>query len=212
MDNKRGLSRDQIQKIVLETVTTEKPETTEKLVALLQTKTALPKKEITHLLLQMESQGTLYFVKAAEPAPRSFQTYLFSKQAAWYWVTIMLALAAAVSAFVIPEAAYPSAYLRSALGVFMVLFLLGYAIVKALYPSKIPFKIGEDYLGGLERFVLSLGLSIVVAPLILMLLNYTPWGIRLTPVVVSVFIIIAVSSSVAVLREFQSKANPAPPT
>lgn len=67
---------------------------------------------------------------------------------------------------------------RVPLGLAMVLFLPGYVLIAALFPRK-------DDLDGIERVALSFGLSIAVVPLIGLGLNYTPWGIRLTPVVVS---------------------------
>ena len=67
---------------------------------------------------------------------------------------------------------------RVPLGLLMVLFVPGYTLIAALFP-----KIGD--LDGIERTALSFGLSIAVVPLIGLGLNYTPWGIRLIPVVVS---------------------------
>lgn len=68
--------------------------------------------------------------------------------------------------------------LRSAIGLVMVLFVPGYALIAALF-------VREDDIGGIERIALSFGLSIAVAPLIGLGLNFTPWGIRLDPVVVA---------------------------
>ena len=67
---------------------------------------------------------------------------------------------------------------RIPLGLVMVLFVPGYTLIAALFP-----KIGD--LEGIERIALSFGLSIAVVPLIGLALNYTPWGIRLVPVVIS---------------------------
>jgi len=67
---------------------------------------------------------------------------------------------------------------RIPLGLLMVLFVPGYSLIAALFPQK------KD-LDGIERLALSFGLSIAVVPLIGLGLNYTPWGIRLTPVVIS---------------------------
>ena len=39
---------------------------------------------------------------------------------------------------------------------------------------------------GIERVTLSSGLSIAIVPLIVLVLNFTPWGIRLLPILVSV--------------------------
>jgi len=60
----------------------------------------------------------------------------------------------------------------------MVLFLPGYALIAALFPSK-------NDLDGIERLALSFGLSIAVVPLIGLGLNFTPFGIRLVPIIVS---------------------------
>jgi uncharacterized membrane protein len=65
--------------------------------------------------------------------------------------------------------------LRVAFGLPMVLFIPGYALIAALFPEK-------DDLDGIERVALSFGLSIAVSPLIGLALNYTPWGIRLDPI------------------------------
>ena len=69
--------------------------------------------------------------------------------------------------------------LRIPIGLLMVLFVPGYALIAALFPGK-----GD--LDGIERIALSFGLSIAVVPLIGLGLNYTPWGIRLIPVVISI--------------------------
>ena len=65
--------------------------------------------------------------------------------------------------------------IRIILGVPLVLFLPGYSLVATLFPGK------ED-LNGLERVALSYGLSIAIVPLLGFALNFTPFGIRLSPV------------------------------
>jgi uncharacterized membrane protein len=80
---------------------------------------------------------------------------------------------------------------RIVLGLPFVLFFPGYVLIAALYPRR-------SDLDGVERVALSLGLSLAVVPLIGLVLNYTPWGIRLTPILVSVALFIAVCSAAAV--------------
>jgi len=65
-----------------------------------------------------------------------------------------------------------------------VLFLPGYSLIAALFPRK-------DDLDAIERIALSFGLSIAITPLLGLALNYTPFGIRLSPVliVLSIFTI-----------------------
>ena len=69
-------------------------------------------------------------------------------------------------------------FIRTILGLFLILFIPGYSLIAALFPKK-------SDLDGIERAALSFGLSIAVTPLIGLALNYTPWGIKLTPILIS---------------------------
>jgi len=91
-------------------------------------------------------------------------------------------------------------FLRIALGLPFVLFFPGYTLIAALFPKK-------DDLDGLERLALSFGLSIAVAPLLGLGLNYTPWGIRLTPILLSLTIFILGMSVVAFYRRSKISAE-----
>ena len=90
--------------------------------------------------------------------------------------------------------------MRTAFGLPMVLFLPGYALIAALFPSK------ED-LDGIERMALSFGLSIAVVPLIGLGLNYTSWGIRLIPVLVCLSIFTLAMCGAAYYRRKQIPDN-----
>ncbi|WP_342765070.1 DUF1616 domain-containing protein [Methanolobus sp.] len=83
--------------------------------------------------------------------------------------------------------------IRMILAIPMVLFIPGYALVAALFPGK-----GD--LDGIERIALSFGLSIAVVPLIGLLLNYTPWGIKLLPVLVSLTVFTLAMVLIAIHR------------
>jgi uncharacterized membrane protein len=67
---------------------------------------------------------------------------------------------------------------RVALGLLLVLFFPGYVLVSALYPRR-------EQLKGVDRIALGLGLSLALVPLLGLALNFTPWGIHLTPIVVT---------------------------
>jgi uncharacterized membrane protein len=83
-------------------------------------------------------------------------------------------------------------YVRTILSLPVVLFLPGYTLVAALFPRK-------NDLDGIERLALSFGLSIVVVPLCLGL-NYTPWGIGLNLILITLDIFILIMCAVAVKR------------
>lgn len=87
----------------------------------------------------------------------------------------------------------PANIFRIILALPFLLFFPGYTFMAALFPRK-------SQIGGIERIVLSLGLSIVIVPLIGLALNYTAWGIRLEPVLYSISIFIFAASIVAWLR------------
>jgi hypothetical protein len=209
MTQNQTFSEKQLVQLILETVKTQKPETTRQLVQLIQEKTALPPEEITRLLIQLENDDLLNFTKKETPFPSLPQAYIFSKKALWYWITIALAIATTIAVFVIPDNAYPVVYIRSALGIVFVLFLPGYALVKMLFPSTVPFKASDENMETIERIALSFGMSLALVPIVGLILNYTPWGIRLVPITLSLLALTIVFATAAVLREYQAKAQAA---
>ena len=69
---------------------------------------------------------------------------------------------------------FPSNILRIIVGIPFLLFIPGYTLLSAIFTKK-------EGMSGIERVALSFGLSITVVPIIGLVLNYTPWGIRLYP-------------------------------
>ena len=111
--------------------------------------------------------------------------------------------------------------LRIGFGLAFVLFVPGYAFIAALFPEagESPVESNdaaidsaeeqaadeaadatqgtERGIDGLERVALSFGLSIAITPLIGLVLNFTPWGIRLVPILLSLsgFTVLAVATA-----------------
>lgn len=106
-------------------------------------------------------------------------------------IFIFFWLMAAIAFIYIPY--LNQSFLRVVFALPVVLFIPGYALIAALFPGK-----GD--IDGIERIALSFGLSIAVVPLIGLALNYTPWGIRLDPIVTSLVIFTAVMLVVAQYR------------
>jgi uncharacterized membrane protein len=82
---------------------------------------------------------------------------------------------------------------RNLLGLPLVLFLPGYSLLAALFPAK-------SDLEGIERTALSFGLSIAIAPLIGLGLNYTSWGIGLLTILISLSVFTFLMCGLAYLR------------
>lgn len=105
--------------------------------------------------------------------------------------------------------------LRIVFGLAFVLFAPGYAFTAALFPERatgtdtdgasnarrdtLLYKRGVD---GIERTVLSFGLSIAIVPLIGLGLSATSWGIRLVPIVLSLSGFTLVAVGVAAVRRW----------
>jgi len=66
---------------------------------------------------------------------------------------------------------------RLVLGSILVAFLPGYSLITALFPRR-------DDLGVIERVALSFGLSISIVTLLGLILYYSPFGIKLIPVLI----------------------------
>jgi uncharacterized membrane protein len=78
-------------------------------------------------------------------------------------------------------------------GLPFMLFFPGYTLIAALFP-------GKSGLQGIERLALSFGLSLAVIPLIGLILNFTPWGIRLHPILISLSVFIMAMCTIAFFR------------
>lgn len=119
-------------------------------------------------------------IKITDPnPPKVFVEYLLRLDYSfWFWATIAL-IAASVLSLYLTDIVPQIIYLRYVTGSILVLFIVGYVTVELLYPD-------EGSLSDLERLALSIGLSLAIVPLLGLVLNYTPWGIRLTPVLVTI--------------------------
>jgi uncharacterized membrane protein len=82
---------------------------------------------------------------------------------------------------------------RIILGVIFLLIFPGYTLMAALFP-------GKKSMTYIERAGLTFVLSFALVALIGLVLNYTPWGVRLTPVTLSMTIIILILSGIAFVR------------
>jgi hypothetical protein len=213
------ISKD-LAETILQTAAEKKPETVNQLVELvrqayygesremLDVRQAykLQKEAILRTILKLQEQGKLQ-ITPNTPQAIAVSAYLETSAALWFWATIALTFATLTAVFTIPETAYPLVYIRYALGVIFVLWLPGYAFIKALFPEQLPIETSEKDLDIIERTALSIGMSLALVPIVGLLLNYTPWGIRLTPIVLSLVALTVVFAIAAVLREHNATTS-----
>ena len=111
--------------------------------------------------------------------------------------------------------------LRIVVGLPFVLFVPGYAFIAALFPEAgsgpvdaesaaddaVIDDVDDGGIDGIERVALAFGTSIAIVPLIGLVLNFTPWGIRLVPIMVSVSGFTLVAAVVGAVRRWELPAD-----
>jgi hypothetical protein len=187
---------------IIQIIKEKKPQNVEQLIIFAKEELQIPEQDLLKIILKLQSDGKISFKKQPHPT-RSIVTYLKTEQTHWYWITIFIAITTAVTVFIIPEELYPWVFIRYILGSIFVLWLPGYTFIKALFPKSATTKASEKNLDTIERIALSIGMSLALVPIVGLLLNYTPWGIRLTPIVLSLLTLTATFATAALLREYQ---------
>ena len=126
--------------------------------------------------------------------PTTLLGYTFNLANLWFWaLSVLVALTVGV-VFLVNTS--PLLYVRYVLGGIFILFLPGAMLISALYSRA-----GE--MDTLERLALSIGLSLAIVPLIGLVLNYTPWGITLNPIMISLAAFAEIMAVVSVVRRFR---------
>ncbi len=98
-----------------------------------------------------------------------------------------------LSLITIPVVALTDGLARIVLGVIVLLIAPGYSLTAALFPQRATVKC-------IERAGLSLVLSFAIVSLSGLALNFTPWGIRLTPIMIAIESLIVLLLGIAFYR------------
>lgn len=107
-----------------------------------------------------------------------------------------LLLVVAVSVVLLAAIAAAAGPLRSALGLCAVLLLPGYAVLAALFPR-------DDDLEWVERIAMSFGSSIATVPLLGLLIDATPFGVRPGPILASLLLFTLGTTYIAYRRRIE---------
>lgn len=159
---------------------------------------SLTEAEVTDMVWRLVEEGRAD-VEEVPLATKSIRGYLgVWDRNLWFYAVLVFSLMTVLVVYTLPEQ-FPLVVLRWVLGSVFVLFIPGYVTVEALFPK------GRD-LDTIERFALSIGLSLALVPLIGLLLNYTPWGIRLTPIVISLAVFTIGLSLAGLVRKFHASS------
>jgi len=163
--------------------------------ALKVSRRSLTEVEATDLVWRLVDRGEAD-VEDIPPATKSVREYLrFWERNLPLYLSLTVSLGTLLVVYALPDD-FPLVVFRWVLGSVFVLFIPGYVAVEALFPK------GRE-LDGIERLALSVGLSLAMVPLVGLLLNYTPWGIRLDPIMASLTILTIGLALVAFARRFK---------
>lgn len=156
---------------------------------------ALTEIEITNLAWRLANEGrvTLEDIGSASNSIREY-VRLWDQNLSLYFA-LGVSLMTILVVYALPTD-LPLAAIRWVLGSIFVFFIPGYVTVEALFPK------GRE-LDGIERWALSVGLSLALVPLIGLILNYTPWGIRLTPIMLSLALFTFGVAVVGLVKRFR---------
>jgi hypothetical protein len=202
----RDSKTDELVSIIIKTINENKPQSVKELVAILRDSLNLEEGGILKAVLKLQAEGVIKLENQVYGS-RSFIGYVKTVEAIWYWVTVAVAIVTAVMIFIISEAFYPWIYLRNAFGLAFILFLPGYAFVKAVFPISMPIEVSSRELETIERIVLSVGLSLALVPMVGLVLYYTPLGIGITPIVLSLLMLTLFLATIGAVREHKSKSR-----
>jgi hypothetical protein len=181
-----------VEKLVKDTANSLGNPTVPELVDKLVKENGLKFKDASEAVYVLWKNGELDLSDPKQPS--SFSGFALNLESMWFWALTALVALTLIVVFSVESS--PLLYVRYVLGGVFILFLPGAMLISALYPRG-----GE--LDGLERLALSIGLSLAIVPLVGLVLNYTPWGIRLVPIMVSLAFFAEALAFGALVRKFR---------
>jgi DNA-binding Lrp family transcriptional regulator len=197
------LKDNDLTEIILEIINEEKPQSVRRLTEMLTCTLGFSEEEILKSVTKLQNEGIIK-LNDMHLHSSSLSTYLKTSKAIWYWGMLTLAVMTGILVFAISENSYPLIYLRNVLGVMFVLFLPGYALVKAFFINDVHSKSLSNSLERVERVVVSIGMSIALVSIVGLVLYYSPLGLNSITITFSLLVFTIICATAAVIREYQS--------
>jgi hypothetical protein len=199
LENKSNTVKASMKNSIINILEKQKPKT------IMQLKNNLPpeqagisQQDLTYLLIELENEGKIKLnKKTAQLSPISSPA---ASLPLWYWGSMIVTTLLVITVF-FPVISYSFPILRAVLGLVFLLFLPGFVLVKAIYPKTVPVKAMSHEIDRIERFVLSIGLSLALISIVGLVLYYTPFGLNEVPLVFVLVILTIILSDIALLNE-----------
>ena len=158
-------------------IKTKHPATVQELAQILVAGDILSEEDFVKVIKEMAADESMVLQEPVHEIESPWDYLLTPSLSVWLWVTLGITILAVTAVLLTPDI-FPVVVIRWLLGSILVLFLPGYALLQLLFPKP-------SEMDSLERFALEIGLSLALVPLIGLVLNYTPWGIRFIPATMS---------------------------
>ena len=187
-----------VRELILETLQSRRFSTVQGVVNALKT-SGVPEDTTLGIIRDLAREGKVLLNLPGAPEETvmtpvsSVWSYLGSTLAWDLWLTLVLLVLGIATTLGIPVELFPVVILRWIFGGLTLVFVPGFAFIRALFPF-------ERYIDQWERVALSCGLSIALAVLVAFGLNFTPWGITLIPTTAVLAGITVASILVATVR------------
>jgi len=175
-------------------IETKHPATVQELAQILVAGGILGEEDFVRAVKEMAADGSLILQEPVHEVESPWDYLLTPSLSAWLWATLGTTILAVTAVLLTPDI-FPVVVIRWLLGSILVLFLPGYALVQFLFPKA-------SEMDSLERFALEIGLSLALVPLMGLVLNYTPWGIRFIPATMSLSAFTIIFLLAAATREY----------
>jgi hypothetical protein len=189
------------QKIV-KIIKEKKPTSVKELVDLVNEKASISKKLIYKHVLNLQNQGKIQLKSPQTVKEKNFSTFLKTKDTNWFKVIIILTILTILSISIIPENSYPLYIFRYILGTVFIIWLPGYTFTKVLFFNRSRNEATKKGLDRIELIVISIGASLILVSLVGLLLNYTPWGIQLVPIMLLLSFLTIGFAVIAIYSEY----------
>lgn len=155
-----------------------------------QKESVFSKKEILDHLVILKNNGKIA-LNTVSSYPANLYAYAASRKLAWFWAIFSFTILTTLLVLVVPDSFFPVTYIRPILGSFFILLFPGYALIRAIFPAK--------KLDTVERIGISIGTSLGLVSLDAFVLNFSPWQVTLSSIVLSLNLLTIISVTYAFL-------------
>jgi len=178
--------------VIEDLIETRHPATVGQLARMLREMGPLDEEAYVAQIRSMKQRGSFTL------SPPSYEIYsvldylLTPTVSGWFWATFFLTLLAVAVVYFTPGS-IPLGIIRWVFGLVLIVSP-GYATMKLLFPySQMPQH---------QLLALAVALSLAITPIIGFALNFTPWGIRFIPIVVSLGAFTILTVTIAASRSY----------